>query len=211
MRDDGRLELFISPDVLAEVRDVLTRPKTLRKFPALTPEAVDVFLLDVASHATTLPAVPNVFSLPRDPKEEPYIDLAAAAQARYLVSRDNDLLDLMGDAAFRQRFPGLTVIDPVALLRELVPPPEPEPGPTRERVGKGTGLVRERESFRAGLSSDLRSPLQSRKPENRVASALTDAQVQQSMHVALVQQLPAHGFAIAALELHMIGTETGRS
>jgi putative PIN family toxin of toxin-antitoxin system len=122
---DGRLELFISSDILAEVRDVLTRPRTLRKFPALTPEAVDVFLLDLASHATTLPAVPKVFSLARDPKDEPYIDLAAAAQARYLVSRDNDLLDLMNDDAFRQQFPDLTVIDPVALLRELAPAPEP--------------------------------------------------------------------------------------
>jgi putative PIN family toxin of toxin-antitoxin system len=124
---DGRLELFVSPDILAEVRDVLTRPKTLRRFPALTPEAVDVFLLDLAGHATTLPAVPKLFSLARDPKDEPYIDLAAAAQARYLVSRDNDLLDLMGDAAFRQQFPGLTVIDPVALLRELAPVPESDP------------------------------------------------------------------------------------
>jgi putative PIN family toxin of toxin-antitoxin system len=125
---DGRLELFLSPDILAEVRDVLTRPRTLRKFPALTPEAVGVFLLDLASHATTLSAVPKVFSLARDPKDEPYINLAAVAQARYLVSRDNDLLDLMTDDAFRQQFPDLTVIDPVALLRELAPAPEPDQG-----------------------------------------------------------------------------------
>jgi putative PIN family toxin of toxin-antitoxin system len=134
---DGRLELFLSPDILAEVRDVLSRPKTLRKFPALTPEAVDVFLGDVASHATTVPAVPKVFTLARDPKDEPYIDLAAATQARYLVSRDKDLLDLMGDDAFRQQFPGLTVIDPVALLRELAlvhPKLEPDRG-----MGKDEG------------------------------------------------------------------------
>jgi putative PIN family toxin of toxin-antitoxin system len=126
---DGRIELFVSPDILAEVRDVLSRPKTLRKFPALTAEAVDGFLADLASHATTLAAVPKVFPLPRDPKDEPYLDLAVAAQARYLVSRDNDLLELMGDAAFRQQFPDLTVIDPVALLRELAPAPESEPEP----------------------------------------------------------------------------------
>jgi predicted nucleic acid-binding protein len=47
----GRLKLFLSPDFLAEVRDVLSRPKTLRKFPALTPEAVDVFLDDVANNS----------------------------------------------------------------------------------------------------------------------------------------------------------------
>jgi putative PIN family toxin of toxin-antitoxin system len=118
---DGRLKLFVSDDILAELRDVLTRPKTLRKFPALTLEAVDVFLLDLANRATTFGEVAKVFSLPRDPKDEPYVDLAAAAQARYPVSRDNDLLDLMGDAVFRRQFPGLTVIDPVALLRELAP------------------------------------------------------------------------------------------
>jgi uncharacterized protein len=116
---DGRLELFLSPYILTEVRDVLSRPKTLRKFPALTPEAVDMFLRDVATHATTLPAVPKVFALARDPKDEPYVELAAATRARYLVTRDKDLLDLMGDDVFRQQFPGLTVIDPVTLLREL--------------------------------------------------------------------------------------------
>jgi len=139
---DGHLELFISPDILAEVRDVLTRPKTLRKFPALTPEAVDMFLLELVSHATTLAAVPKVFSLPRDPKDEPYLDLAAASQARYLLSRDNDLLDLMGDAAFRQEFPELTVIDPAALLRELASALEPEPKPDHRMVefeGQGGG------------------------------------------------------------------------
>lgn len=132
---DGRVELAVSPDILTEVRDVLTRPKTLRKFPALTPEAVDLFLADLATHATTLDAVPKVFSLPRDPKDEPYIDLAVAAQARYLVSRDNDLLDLMSDAAFRQQFPDLTVIDPVALLRELGPEAGPGPGEGERQGG----------------------------------------------------------------------------
>jgi putative PIN family toxin of toxin-antitoxin system len=128
---EGRVELVVSPEVLAEVRDVLTRPKTIHKFPALTPEAVDVFLRDLANHATTLPTTPKVFSLPRDPKDEPYINLAIGAQARYLVSRDNDLLDLMGDAAFRQQFPELVVIDPVAFLREmaLVPKQEQEQKP----------------------------------------------------------------------------------
>jgi putative PIN family toxin of toxin-antitoxin system len=116
---DGRLELVVSPAVLAEVRDVLTRPKTLRKFPALTLEAVGTFLEDVTAIAVTLPDVPKVFTLARDPKDEPYIDLALAAKARYLVSRDNDLLDLMEDERFRRQYPDLTIIDPVSLLREL--------------------------------------------------------------------------------------------
>jgi putative PIN family toxin of toxin-antitoxin system len=137
---DGRLKLFVSLDILAEVRDVLSRPKTLRKFPALTPEAVDVFLADVANHATTLGTVSKTFALARDPKDEPYIDLAAAIQARYLVSRDKDLLDLMDDDTFRQQFPGLVVIDPVALLRELtLGQPKPEPDQRPEDGERETG------------------------------------------------------------------------
>jgi putative PIN family toxin of toxin-antitoxin system len=104
---DGRLELVVSPAILDEVRDVLTRPKTLRKFPTLTLEAVAAFLEDVAALAVELPDVPRVFTLARDPKDEPYINLALAANARYLVSRDNDLLDLMEDESFRSQCPDL--------------------------------------------------------------------------------------------------------
>jgi putative PIN family toxin of toxin-antitoxin system len=138
---DGRLELFVSSEILAEVRDVLNRPKTRRRFPTLTPEAVDVFLLDLVSHATTFSTVPEVFSRARDPKDEPYVNLAAAAKARYLVSRDNDLLDLMGDSTFRQQFPELTVIDPVGLLCELA---------RQAGSDSGTGVARAEDEGKKG-------------------------------------------------------------
>lgn len=38
--------------------------------------------------------VPRVFAYDRDPKDEPYINLAIAAGANYIVSWDNDILDL---------------------------------------------------------------------------------------------------------------------
>lgn len=40
----GRVTLCLSAEVLAEIRDVLSRPKLRQKFPALTDEAVDAFL-----------------------------------------------------------------------------------------------------------------------------------------------------------------------
>jgi len=53
----------------------------------------------------------------------------ASSGAKYLVSRDNDLLDLMQDETFRQRFPGLVILDPVTLLGELASQiPQPEQG-----------------------------------------------------------------------------------
>jgi predicted nucleic acid-binding protein len=56
---------------------------------------------------------------PRDPDDEPFINLALVSEARYLVSRDKDLLDLAGDEGFQGSYPGLKILDPPALLREL--------------------------------------------------------------------------------------------
>jgi putative PIN family toxin of toxin-antitoxin system len=116
---EGHLELVLSPEVLAEVRDVLTRPKVQQKFSALTPANVEVFLRDLEKRALKWAEVPRAFSLERDPKDEKYVDLAIASGAQHLVSWDKDLLDLMNDESFRQRFPSLTILDPVALLQEL--------------------------------------------------------------------------------------------
>jgi len=68
--------------------------------------------------------VPNVFDYPRDPKDERYVDLAAEIEADFLLTRDNDLLDLMSLSSelakqFRQRFPRLLILNPVHFLDEL--------------------------------------------------------------------------------------------
>jgi uncharacterized protein len=69
--------------------------------------------------------VPALFPFERDPDDEPYLNLAVHAAAQYLVTRDRDLLDLAEprtDAArqLKRTCPGLRVLDPVKLLRELV-------------------------------------------------------------------------------------------
>lgn len=63
--------------------------------------------------------VPRTIELPRDPKDEPYINLALASGARYLVTRDKDVLDFRDDEPLRRHAPNLSIVDPVALLREL--------------------------------------------------------------------------------------------
>ncbi len=125
--DDGLTTLCISPAILAEVRDVLSRPELVKKFPALSPEWVNEFVESVAGKALIVPDVPNSFTLPRDPKDEPYINLAIATQAEFLVSRDRDLLDLMTDADFRRRFPALQIVDPATFLRTIRSPDESHP------------------------------------------------------------------------------------
>src|SRR5689334_6014511 len=87
--DGGHVTLFLSPETVAEAADVLTRPKLRAKFHTLTPERVQVFLEYIRGKATLVATVPSVFTLTRDPKDEKYINLAVAAGAAYLVTRDN--------------------------------------------------------------------------------------------------------------------------
>jgi predicted nucleic acid-binding protein len=107
-------------------RNVLSRPSIRRKNPHLTDALASALVARLRSRAVLISEVPEVFRYSRDPDDEHVVNLAIAVGARYLVSRDKDLLDLMDESrpegwAFQQRFPGLEILDPVAFLRKLVP------------------------------------------------------------------------------------------
>lgn len=125
----GEVELFVSKEVLAEVAEVLSRPRFKTLVPDLTEEKIEAFLLEVAANAVEITNVPKEFQYERDPDDEPYINLAIAAPAKFLVSLDNDLLDLMKDESeksreFRRRFPMIKTITPNQLYNELQGKPE---------------------------------------------------------------------------------------
>ena len=126
--ETGSITLCLSPAILSEVGEVLSRPELRQRFPGLSPAWTDKFLETVGTNAVVMPDAPHQFDLPRDQKDEPYVDLAIATQCRYLVSYDRDLLDLMNDASFRKRFPNLRILDPVAFLQSLCKPSVPTQG-----------------------------------------------------------------------------------
>jgi len=117
--DDGKVLLCVSTVILTEVRDVLTRPETLERFPGLSAEWVDSFVNGLESKGLAFRDIAPVVKVPRDPRDEPYANLAVAAGAAYLVTRDHDLLDLMHDEGFRQQYPELRILEPVEFLREM--------------------------------------------------------------------------------------------
>jgi putative PIN family toxin of toxin-antitoxin system len=117
--DEQQVTLCISAEILAEIHDVLSRPEVRRRFPGLSADWVETFVRRIALNAAWFTDVPHTVPLERDPKDEPYLNLALAADARYLVSRDRDLLDLMNDAGFCRRFPALSVLEPPAFLVEI--------------------------------------------------------------------------------------------
>lgn len=93
--ENGTVELFVSEEVLAEIQDVITRPKLQAKYFRLTDERAEKLVEVLRTKATIIKDVPHVFSYTRDPKDEKYINLAIAAGVEYIISRDTDLLDLM--------------------------------------------------------------------------------------------------------------------
>lgn len=134
--DEGTVELCVSDELLTEVKDVLARPSLQRRYKALAPDHVTRFMAEAERKALLITDVPRVFSCLRDPKDELYVNLAAAAGAVYLVTRDKDLLDLMDQETqvgkdFRSCFPSLTILDPVAFLRAF-PPRQEESPPSAE-------------------------------------------------------------------------------
>jgi uncharacterized protein len=118
------IELCVSGEIMGEVRDVLARPRVRRKFPALTDQIVGRFLAAIEDRAAFISEVPRVFQFGRDAKDEPYINLAIAARADYLVSRDNDILGLADASSpdgerLRLQAPQLQILDPAAFLAEI--------------------------------------------------------------------------------------------
>jgi putative PIN family toxin of toxin-antitoxin system len=120
----GRFTLYVSEHILCEVTEVLERPRVRAKNRNVSDESTRELLDRLGRLAQTVADVPRTFVLPRDPDDEPYVDLALSADAEYLVTRDKDLLDLMQDDHFRARYPRLTILDPVAFLKILMSIPE---------------------------------------------------------------------------------------
>ena len=123
--DSGTVQLCLSPEVLAEIDDVLHRPELLRKFPLIKTEDSQSLLRTARGKSLLLSTVARVFHLPRDPDDEAYIDLAVAADAKYLVTwNERHLTYLMQQNTpegvdFCRRFPGLKIVDPPRFLREI--------------------------------------------------------------------------------------------
>jgi putative PIN family toxin of toxin-antitoxin system len=104
----GRFIYLISPAMLAEIKEIVNRPR-LRRLMRADPQV----LIEVIEHDAEL--VPGDLTLPgvgRDPKDEMVIACAVEGGADYLVSGDADLLDLGS-------FQGVQIVTPADFLSIL--------------------------------------------------------------------------------------------
>ena len=117
----GALRLVWSDYVLQEIREL---PLKLPARLLVTPERVDAFISAIAPYAEHRASVPPLYENPFDPDDSHYVNLALAAAANIITSRDKDLLRLMDDSIpeghdFHGRFPDLRILTPETLLELL--------------------------------------------------------------------------------------------
>lgn len=115
----GKVRLITTDAVLGEIEDVISRPKLVSKYPQLRTERPNQIIAKIRSEAAFVSQPPNIYRFERDPKDEIFINLAIAANAEYLVSRDNDLLDLRLDEEFTSSFPDLKIVSPFDFLQAV--------------------------------------------------------------------------------------------
>lgn len=121
----GQFIALFSDATRAELLDVSHRPKIRARFPQITDQRVAALLDVLARHSIHIPSPSKAFSLTRDPKDEPLIDVAVNGVAGFLVTwNERHLTYLMrGDTSegrdFLVRFPYLKIVSPVDFLNKL--------------------------------------------------------------------------------------------
>jgi putative PIN family toxin of toxin-antitoxin system len=108
---EGQLRLHTSAALLAELQDVLHRPKLSRRL-QVAGVAAEELVLDYAALATTTSSVPIDPVIAADPDDDAVLACAAAAQAQAVVSGDSHLLDL-------REYQGIPILTAAELLARI--------------------------------------------------------------------------------------------
>jgi len=92
---DDRIEVLVSPELLAELRRVVLRPKFRRWFDEARAREL---IGRIERHATPCAEPPPMTGATRDPADDYLVALARAEVAAMIVSGDGDLLEAdLGD------------------------------------------------------------------------------------------------------------------
>lgn len=107
---DRRFVAVVSPAILEEIIDVLSRPWLRDKY-AIDDQGVEAFLRLLVSRAE-LVEPHSEFRRCRDPDDDKFLETAVDGRADRLVSGDADLLALGS-------IEGVAIVNPAGFLREL--------------------------------------------------------------------------------------------
>lgn len=108
----GALTFISSPELLAELAEVLARPK-FDEIVKRSNSSREQMLLQVRMLAEVVDPPPLATPVCRDPDDDAVLALAIAAQADVIVSGDDDLLSL-------QSFEGIAILNPAMTLQRVM-------------------------------------------------------------------------------------------
>jgi putative PIN family toxin of toxin-antitoxin system len=117
--DQEEISIFVSRELLKEMRRVLTLPVIRLKNSRYSDSDIDALLDRLETKGIVIADIPSHFQCEGDPEDDHVINLAIEARAQYIVTRDKDLLDLMTNSEFTSRYMDITVLDPSAFLKQL--------------------------------------------------------------------------------------------
>lgn len=117
---DGTLCLFLSSPILTELRELSDKQVGLKY--GIDRSRIERLIKALLTSAVFLDVVPAVYQHPIDDDDSCYVNLAIAAGANLIVSRDRHLLNLVNPAKpwslpFREQFPHLRIMQPDEYLR----------------------------------------------------------------------------------------------
>jgi putative PIN family toxin of toxin-antitoxin system len=141
-----RFQIVYSEPLLAELADVLTRPRFRDKY-GISAEDVSNVVTLFASEGEAVRSSVTVEAC-RDPKDNKVLEATLAGRAHVIVTGDDDLFVL-------HPFEGIQIIGPAAFLARLRHPEQDhrnETPRTRTRIGSAAGFQARRSSIgRSGL------------------------------------------------------------
>jgi putative PIN family toxin of toxin-antitoxin system len=86
---DQRFQVVVSLPLLDELSDFLTRPRIIRKYPIQSADIEEFMQLLIRRSQVVLPT--GALRECRDPDDDLILETALLGQARYAVSRDDDI------------------------------------------------------------------------------------------------------------------------
>lgn len=109
---EGRFELVLSPQILAEVRRVLLYPRLQQKH-GWSEAQIDDFLAGITAAATLTSGTLSVQAVPDDPTDDKYVACALEAGAEYIISGDRHLTGL-------ERYQGVEIVTPAFFIEHVL-------------------------------------------------------------------------------------------
>ena len=104
----GKILVFISPDILSELKDVLSRNKFGFSF-----DRIDMIIREIESITTLVNPSKKYSIVSRDSDDNVIIDCAMESKVEYIITGDNDLLSI-------KSYKSINIISPALFIKEYL-------------------------------------------------------------------------------------------